>query len=142
MEGQLEFNRLPVDCVSTILSLTSPLDVCRSSLVSTSFQSAADSDVVWESFLPSDYSNIVSRIIAPLKFSSKKELFLRLCNPIFIDDGTKVEFQHNLSQAWLYVHLMLNELCSVNCDAELQLREIIWEEILFVISKRSFHNME
>ncbi|KAF2288277.1 hypothetical protein GH714_005768 [Hevea brasiliensis] len=89
MESQLQFNRLPEDCVSTILSFTSPLDVCRSSSVSTSFQSAADSDIVWESFLPSDYSNIVPRSVVHLKFSSKKELFVRLCDPIIIDGGRK-----------------------------------------------------
>ncbi|KDP23436.1 hypothetical protein JCGZ_23269 [Jatropha curcas] len=89
MESLLELNRLPEDCVSTILSFTSPIDVCRSSLVSSSFQLVADSDSVWENLLPSDYKDIVSSSIVPLKFSSKKDLFLCLCNPIFIDDGRK-----------------------------------------------------
>ncbi|CAK7340607.1 unnamed protein product [Dovyalis caffra] len=84
-----EFNILPEGCVSTILSFTSPLDACKSSLVSTIFQSAADSDGVWERFLPSDCQDIVSRCMVPLKFSSKKELFLRLCNSLLIDGGRK-----------------------------------------------------
>ncbi|KAA8545203.1 hypothetical protein F0562_019908 [Nyssa sinensis] len=85
----LGFNMLPNDSVSTILSLTSPPDVCRSSLVSSTFRSAADSYVVWERFLPSDYWDIVSRSVTPLKFSSKHELFFCLCNPILIDGGNK-----------------------------------------------------
>ncbi|KAA8536793.1 hypothetical protein F0562_029271 [Nyssa sinensis] len=85
----LGFDMLPEGCVSTILSLTSPPEACRSSLVSSIFRSAADSDVVWERFLPSDYRDIVSRSVTPLKFSSKQELFLSLCNPILIDAGNK-----------------------------------------------------
>ncbi|GLT68681.1 hypothetical protein SLA2020_408900 [Shorea laevis] len=80
---------LPEDCLSEILSLTSPEDAFRSSLVSTSFRSATESDLVWERFLPSDYREIISRLINPLKFSSKKELFLSLCCPVLIDAGTK-----------------------------------------------------
>eukprot|EP00258_Populus_trichocarpa_P010858 XP_002318973.3 F-box protein PP2-B15 [Populus trichocarpa] len=92
MEGltdRHEFNILPEGCVSTILSFTSPQDACKSSLVSTIFQAAADSDVVWERFLPTDYQDIVSRSMVPFKFSSKKELFLLLCNSLLIDGGKK-----------------------------------------------------
>ena len=87
----MEFANLPEGCVSTILSFTSPLDVSKSSLVSSSFLAAADSDIVWGSFLPCDYLDIVSTSITPLNFSSKKELFLLLCNPILIDGGAKVD---------------------------------------------------
>ncbi|GMP40081.1 hypothetical protein CsSME_00010658 [Camellia sinensis var. sinensis] len=85
----MNFTVLPHDCVSTILSFTSPLDACGLSPVSTSFQSAADSDDVWERFLPSDYRDIVSRSVTPLKFSSKKDLYFLLCNRILIDGGNK-----------------------------------------------------
>ncbi|GMP25143.1 hypothetical protein CsSME_00002149 [Camellia sinensis var. sinensis] len=80
---------LPEDCVSTILSNTSPLDACRSLSVSSSFYPAANSDIVWERFLPSDYEDIVSRLVTPLKFSSKKGIFVCLCDPILIDGGNK-----------------------------------------------------
>jgi hypothetical protein len=93
MEGLMdrhEFNILPEGCVSTILSFTSPQDACKSSLVSTIFQAAADSDVVWERFLPTDYQDIVSRSMVPFKFSSKKELFLLLCSSLLVDGGRKV----------------------------------------------------
>ncbi|XP_019054123.1 PREDICTED: putative F-box protein PP2-B12 [Nelumbo nucifera] len=82
------FNVLPLECISKIISFTSPLEACRSSAVSLIFRSAADSDSVWEKFLPSDYKNILSRSVSSVDFSSKKELYFRLCDdPILIDDG-------------------------------------------------------
>lgn len=78
---------LPEDCVSTICSLTSPEDACRLSMVSSSFRSAAESDLVWERFLPSDYRDILARTLEPLKFSSKKELFLLFSESILLDGG-------------------------------------------------------
>ena len=84
---------LPGDCVSKILSFTSPADAFRSSMVSSKFHSAAKSDVVWEMFLPTDYKDGVSRLITPLTFTTKKELFVCLCNPVLIDGGRKVGFK-------------------------------------------------
>ncbi|KAI3960962.1 hypothetical protein MKW92_033468 [Papaver armeniacum] len=84
--------RLPEGCISDILSLTSPADVCRSSLVSTLFKSAADSDTLWQKFLPPDYQNIISRAFYPFSSAalSKKELYYRLCDdPLLIDGGLK-----------------------------------------------------
>ncbi|WJX85356.1 hypothetical protein P8452_67818 [Trifolium repens] len=83
---------LPEDCVSTILSHTSPQDVCRFSLVSTTFVSVSNSNLVWKTFLPSDYQDIVSRAVNQfsLKFiSSYKQLFRFLCRPLLIDNGNK-----------------------------------------------------
>ncbi|KAF8394142.1 hypothetical protein HHK36_020348 [Tetracentron sinense] len=88
----VDFNVLPEGCISNILSLTSPGDACRSSLVSSIFRWASESDIVWEKFLPSDYKDIISRSFSPspVVFSSKKELYSRLCNtPILIDEGNK-----------------------------------------------------
>ncbi|KAJ7973313.1 F-box protein PP2-B15-like [Quillaja saponaria] len=87
--GFSNMDMLPEECVSTILSFTSPPEACRSSLVSSTFRSASESDIVWEKFLPSDYENILSRAVTPLKFSSKKELFYGLCSSLLIDDGNK-----------------------------------------------------
>ncbi|GAV79528.1 F-box domain-containing protein/PP2 domain-containing protein [Cephalotus follicularis] len=89
MEGLCE---LPEGCIAHVLSLTGPRDACRSSLVSSTFKSAAESDVVWESFLPPEYKSIIATSASPsaLPFTSKKDLFLSLChNPILIDDGNK-----------------------------------------------------
>ncbi|XP_022746686.1 F-box protein PP2-B15-like [Durio zibethinus] len=81
---------LPEDCLATVLSFTSPENAFRSSLVSSTFRSAIDSDMVWERFLPRDYPEIVLSLVTPLKFSSKKELFQRLCDPVLIDGGNKI----------------------------------------------------
>ncbi|CAN1197967.1 F-box protein PP2-B15 [Linum perenne] len=77
------------DCLSAILCFTSPQEACRSSAVSAVFQSASDSDAVWERFLPSDYRRIVSGSVPPVEFSSKKELFRRLCDSVLVDGGLK-----------------------------------------------------
>ncbi|KAI3843111.1 hypothetical protein MKX03_013670 [Papaver bracteatum] len=71
--------RLPEGCISDILSLTSPADVCSSN--------------VWEKFLPPDYQDIISREKLPLWLAtapSKKELYHRLSSkPLLIDGGSK-----------------------------------------------------
>ncbi|GLT87662.1 hypothetical protein SLE2022_057320 [Rubroshorea leprosula] len=63
--GTLDFRALPADCFAAIISLTSPLDACRLSLVSPFFNSVASSDAVWD-------------------------LYLNLCDhPVLIEDGKK-----------------------------------------------------
>ncbi|KAJ4832841.1 hypothetical protein Tsubulata_001923 [Turnera subulata] len=85
---------LPEECITHIISFTSPRDACRSSLVSHSFNSAADSDAVWDRFLPSDHLELISSAAAPsvsqeLLPMSKKKLYFHLCdNPILINNGT------------------------------------------------------
>ncbi|XP_022746606.1 F-box protein PP2-B15-like [Durio zibethinus] len=110
----LDLNKLPVGCVSVILSLTSPPDACKSSLVSTTFQSAAESDLVWERFLPSDYREIVSKASNTFKFSSKKELYLLLCNPVLVADG-KTSFKLERSTGRKSYILSAREL-SISCS--------------------------
>ncbi|KAL7591113.1 hypothetical protein Lser_V15G33982 [Lactuca serriola] len=82
-------NMLPEDCVSTILSLTSPADACRVILASSSLRSAAESDIVWGRFLPSDLAYILSRTHSQINFSSMKELYFQLCDSVLIDGGRK-----------------------------------------------------
>ncbi|MQM23277.1 hypothetical protein Taro_056341 [Colocasia esculenta] len=90
--GRLE--SLPGECISLILSFTSPRDVCRASAVSSAFRSPANSDLVWDRFLPRDWEGILGRCSSdPVPFSSRKELYFRLCDSVPIDDGTK--------RAWL-----------------------------------------
>lgn len=84
-----QFNRFPEDCISSILSLTSPKDTISFSLVSSFLRSVAASDFVWQTFLPSDYKQIIDKSVIPLNYSSNKELFVRLCNSILIDGGKK-----------------------------------------------------
>jgi len=101
---------LPEDCFAHILSFTSPIDVCRVSLISSIVQSMADSDSVWEKFLPHNYQGIVSRLLddPPLPCSSKKELFARLCKPQLIDDGNKVIF-NNICSFYSTFDFVLND---------------------------------
>ncbi|KAK7392046.1 hypothetical protein VNO78_20472 [Psophocarpus tetragonolobus] len=82
-------DRLPEDCVSKIVSYTSPADACRFSMVSSTMRSATDSDLVWRSFFPSDYRHILSRALNPpiLDSPSYKHLFYALCHPLLLDAG-------------------------------------------------------
>ncbi|WJZ87490.1 hypothetical protein VitviT2T_006864 [Vitis vinifera] len=90
MEGVKCITELPEECMSHILSLTSPRDAARSAVLSSEFRSAANSDVVWGSFLPSGFEEIISKLESPLVFSSKKDLYLHFCNgPFLLKDNTK-----------------------------------------------------
>ncbi|XP_057428008.1 F-box protein PP2-B10-like [Lotus japonicus] len=81
---------LPEECIASILSRTTPEDASRLSLVSKTFCSAADSDAVWDRFLPSDFHSIISLSPSLANASSKKALYLALSiHPVIIDDGKK-----------------------------------------------------
>ncbi|KAI8537975.1 hypothetical protein RHMOL_Rhmol09G0065000 [Rhododendron molle] len=85
------FSVLPEGCISQILSMASPRDACRSSAISPLFKAAADSDGVWEKFLPSDYRQIISRSVSPVVFPTKKHLYLSLCDSPLLLDGGKLQ---------------------------------------------------
>ncbi|KAK2653521.1 hypothetical protein Ddye_013377 [Dipteronia dyeriana] len=81
---------LPEGCIAVVISFTTPRDACRLACVSTIFKSAADSDIVWDRFLPSDYLSAISDYVSSPTSSllSKKELYLRACNnPLLINEG-------------------------------------------------------
>ncbi|PKA53390.1 F-box protein PP2-B10 [Apostasia shenzhenica] len=101
--ARFDFSRLPEECLSLIISLTSPRDSCRSAAVSAAFRSSALSDAVWHRFLPPDLISILSRSRDPPSFASKKELYLRLCDrPILIDGGRRFEeIAELLDVCWL-----------------------------------------
>ncbi|KAK7318353.1 hypothetical protein RJT34_03052 [Clitoria ternatea] len=87
-----DFNNLPEGCIANILSFTTPRDICKLSLVSSTFRSAADSDAVWDKFLPFDINTLISQSSSSssLSVQSKKHLYISLCqNPLLIDDGKK-----------------------------------------------------
>lgn len=89
------FEMLPEACVADAVAHTTPLDACRLTLVAPSVRSIADSNAVWERFLPSDYRQLISRAVPAhgtihqlLASSPKKKLYLFLCDhPLVIDDG-------------------------------------------------------
>ncbi|XP_043720870.1 putative F-box protein PP2-B12 [Telopea speciosissima] len=108
---------LPKDCFWNILYviLTSPRDACRLSFVSTVFRSVADSDLVWERFFPPDIQQILSSSVSPFPatYSSKKELFLHVCNnPFLIDRGTKTFALEKCSGKKCYM-IGARELCII-----------------------------
>ncbi|KAL7235282.1 hypothetical protein ACSBR1_018725 [Camellia fascicularis] len=102
MEG-MKLDDLPEDCITCILSRTSPQDACNSSLVSTVVNSAASSDLLWEGFLPSDYWEILSRLVSPVVFRSTKELFHRLCSQLLIDGGKKAFWLERIGSKKCYM---------------------------------------
>ncbi|KAI9197935.1 hypothetical protein LWI28_007070 [Acer negundo] len=73
---------LPEGRIADVIFFTSPRDACRLACVSTTFKSTADSDVVWDRFLPPEYAS------SPRSSFSKKELYLCAChNPVLINEG-------------------------------------------------------
>ncbi|KAG5560579.1 hypothetical protein RHGRI_003785 [Rhododendron griersonianum] len=87
---------LPEGIVSDILSLTSPRDASRSSAISKGFKSVADSDAVWDRFLPSDHAAILSRSVSPVPSSTKKQLYTRLADCPILLDGGKLQSKEEL----------------------------------------------
>lgn len=111
-----ELEELPEGDIAAILSHTTPLDACRLSLVSSTFRSAADSDAVWNCFLPFD-SNFISSIIphspSLLNAPTKKAFYLALSDPhkpIIIDNAKKVTFDFSNIRAYVerYIKYKLN----------------------------------
>ncbi|KAI3518518.1 hypothetical protein L1887_07323 [Cichorium endivia] len=84
---------LPEGCLSEILSLTSPRDACRAASISKGFNSAADSDAVWERFLPPDYREVIAGAVSPLVFGRKKQLYLFLSDSHILLDRGSLSFQ-------------------------------------------------
>ncbi|KAL6313020.1 hypothetical protein AAG906_037841 [Vitis piasezkii] len=76
MEGIKCITELPEECMSHILSLTSPR-ICQ-------FRCCVGL------ILPSGFEEIISKLESPLVFSSKKDLYLHFCNgPFLLKDNTK-----------------------------------------------------
>ncbi|OMO88398.1 hypothetical protein COLO4_20275 [Corchorus olitorius] len=84
---------LPDECMSLIVSLTSPRDASRMALVSHAFKSVADSDFVWETFLPFDYKQILSKSTPSFLSLPKKELYFSLCHRSFLIENDTMSFQ-------------------------------------------------
>jgi hypothetical protein len=87
--------QLPEECVALAIGMTTPADACRAAAVYTAFRSVADSDSVWERFLPSDCDAILERAVHLVDFSSKKELFLDLAQEQILLDAGKMVTHHD-----------------------------------------------
>ncbi|XP_060672012.1 F-box protein At2g02240 isoform X2 [Ziziphus jujuba] len=86
----MEITILPDECISLIISLTSPRDASRLSLVCSLFPSAVNSDVVWRKFLPHDYHQILSNsaLASSMDSLSKKQLYFHISHhPVLVDNG-------------------------------------------------------
>ncbi|KAL2325288.1 hypothetical protein Fmac_024346 [Flemingia macrophylla] len=81
---------LPEGCMAHILSYTTtPVEAIRFSLVSKAFRSAAEYDILWDRFVPSDLSSIIPPSSFPSS-NSKKDLYFALCDrPTIIDQGKR-----------------------------------------------------
>ncbi|CAG7895112.1 unnamed protein product [Brassica rapa] len=89
------FDTLTEDCISNIVSFTSPRDACVFTSVSKTFKSAVKSDIIWEKFLPLEYPSMIPPSLAS---SSKMEIYFYLCNdPVLIEDGKKCVWLENTS---------------------------------------------
>ncbi|KAK0582580.1 hypothetical protein LWI29_027299 [Acer saccharum] len=70
---------LPEGYIAAVISFTSPREACHLACVSTTFRSVADSDVVWDRFLPHEYSSSWSSSSTTWSSLSKKELYFCTC---------------------------------------------------------------
>ncbi|XP_042515221.1 F-box protein PP2-B15-like [Macadamia integrifolia] len=112
MEGS-DFNSLPENCISDILSFTTPGDACRSSAVSHEFKSVINSDILWERFLPLDYEKIISESVSPIDYEiipTKKDLYFSLCNGILTGGGCQVSRGSSTPRCLLVGNLGVNQL--------------------------------
>ncbi|KAL6132450.1 hypothetical protein ACLB2K_064693 [Fragaria x ananassa] len=81
-----DLQELPEGCIAHIISLTTPRDACRLSLLSKLFRSAADSDAVWDKFLPPETRTMSPEELGVFAARTKKEVFLALC-PVHFREG-------------------------------------------------------
>ncbi|KAL6851419.1 hypothetical protein ACP4OV_020352 [Aristida adscensionis] len=97
--------RLPEACLAHAISLTTPVDACRSSAVSAAFRAAASSDAVWEGFLPLGYRSVLARADHPVDLTcSKMEVFLSLAQDhVLLDQRTKSFWLERTSGAKCYM---------------------------------------
>lgn len=115
---------LGIENIAKIVSFTSSKDACRLALVCSGFRAAADSDVVWERFLPPDYQEIICKFFlltsSSLKLLSKKVIYFYLCDhPIVFHNDTMVS-QKLFDPSWDYfpsslLLLLLPNDSSYNC---------------------------
>ncbi|XP_015887457.3 putative F-box protein PP2-B12 isoform X1 [Ziziphus jujuba] len=93
-QRKMEITKLPEECISRIISFTSPRDACRSALVCALSRSAMDSDLVWRKFLPHDYHQILSNSLQPslMDSLSMKQLFVQLSHhPVLVNDELAID---------------------------------------------------
>ncbi|KAL6659308.1 hypothetical protein ACP70R_003348 [Stipagrostis hirtigluma subsp. patula] len=73
-EAPTHVGDLPEVCLALAIARTTPRDACRCAAVSPAFRAAADSDLVWQRFIPEDLSSSAKTA------GTKKDAYLRLCD--------------------------------------------------------------
>lgn len=104
----MNLDLLPQDCIAHVLSFASAREACRLSIVSKMMHSMADSDAIWEKFLPFDCKEVLLRLDSPVVYATKKELYFKLCCPHLVDGGKKVHLHVYI--AIFYMNIVLNYL--------------------------------
>ncbi|XP_010676545.2 F-box protein PP2-A12 isoform X1 [Beta vulgaris subsp. vulgaris] len=87
---------LPESCVASVLMNLDPKDICNFAKLNKAFHGASSADFVWESKLPSNYQQIIQKMVDeddkninnPV-YSCKKDIYASLSRFNSIDDGTK-----------------------------------------------------
>jgi hypothetical protein len=97
---ETQLGDLPEACLAYTIALTSPRDACRFAAVSPSFRAAADSDDVWQRFIPKlDRRDVLLQQQPPAPNrdaaeARKKDAYLGLCDgggvPVDGDGGCRV----------------------------------------------------
>uniref|UniRef100_M8BYT1 F-box domain-containing protein n=1 Tax=Aegilops tauschii TaxID=37682 RepID=M8BYT1_AEGTA len=130
--------RIPEECLEKAIGLTSPADACRAATVSAVFRSAADSDAVWEQFLPPDCDAVLERAVHLVDSSSKKDLFMELSDEhVLLDDGKRSFGLHRSTGAKCYM-LSSSELAIAwgRFPMVAELMSVCWFSIFGVINSR------
>ena len=79
-------SELPEDILTSIFGHTSPWDAMRLAGVCSSFKRAAESNTLWQSFLPCDYEAVLA-IAKSEENPTKKEIVMSLVDGVFLDFG-------------------------------------------------------
>jgi hypothetical protein len=108
-----QLSDLPDICIAMMLACLSPIEVAKLACVCRSFYDASHSDLVWESFLPPSYHNLLAlQPNPPPEFASKKEVFDHLCKPFVTSNRIQV-FASLGPKCFLSVCL---SLCSISIE--------------------------
>lgn len=80
--------------MASVLVHLEPPQICRLAMLNRAFRGASSADFVWESKLPVNYGDLISRVFDEEgTFSEglcKRDIYARLCRANSVDGGNKV----------------------------------------------------
>ncbi|CAO2205726.1 unnamed protein product [Urochloa humidicola] len=88
MAAATQLGDLPEECLAQAIALTSPRDASRCAAASPTFRAAADSDHVWQRFIPAD-GHFLPLLFPPAEKQKrrKKDAYLGLCDAAAVAGG-------------------------------------------------------